>query len=131
MNGGRKCVRVCCGGGYHVDLCTAVDHDVLIEQINELVKRARALKVHALVIGHLKKLMPAFFSKVGYRGFVPPLDLSWFYTCCPLRHPHTEPVTLFVNQHLRFAVNEGNMGQYLRPQERGGLEGAHSYECVP
>jgi hypothetical protein len=36
-----------------------------VRKINELVKRARALKVHALIIGHLKKLMPSFFSKVG------------------------------------------------------------------
>lgn len=32
-------------------------------QINEFVKRARAAKIHAHIIGHLKKEMPAMMGK--------------------------------------------------------------------
>lgn len=32
-------------------------------QINEFVKRARAAKIHAYIIGHLKKEMPAMMGK--------------------------------------------------------------------
>ena len=53
------------------------DHDVLIYivsvkqkydnicvlQINEFVKRARAAKIHAYIISHLKKEMPAMMGK--------------------------------------------------------------------
>ncbi|GBC08771.1 hypothetical protein RclHR1_08370008 [Rhizophagus clarus] len=34
-----------------------------IRKINEIVKRARLAKVHAYIIGHLKKEMPAMFGK--------------------------------------------------------------------
>ncbi|KAM3579988.1 hypothetical protein VKS41_007705 [Umbelopsis sp. WA50703] len=34
-----------------------------IRKINEIVKRARLARVHALIIGHLKKEMPAMFGK--------------------------------------------------------------------
>ena len=33
------------------------------KQINEFVKRARAAKIHAHIIGHLKKEMPAMMGK--------------------------------------------------------------------
>ena len=36
-----------------------------VRKINELVKRARMLKVHCLIMGHLKKQMPSLFGKVG------------------------------------------------------------------
>ena len=36
-----------------------------IRKINDLVKRARYIKVHALVIGHLKSKMPSFMSKAS------------------------------------------------------------------
>jgi hypothetical protein len=36
-----------------------------VRKINELVKRTRMLKVHCLIMGHLKKQMPSFFSKVA------------------------------------------------------------------
>ena len=32
-------------------------------QINEFVKRARAAKIHAFIISHLKKAMPAMMGK--------------------------------------------------------------------
>lgn len=32
-------------------------------QVNEFVKRARAAKIHAYIIGHLKKEMPAMMGK--------------------------------------------------------------------
>lgn len=32
-------------------------------QINEFVKRARAVKIHAHIIGHLKKEMPSMIGK--------------------------------------------------------------------
>ena len=32
-------------------------------QINELVKRTRYVKVHALLIGHIKNQMPSMFGK--------------------------------------------------------------------
>ncbi|KAG1150667.1 hypothetical protein G6F37_007883 [Rhizopus arrhizus] len=34
-----------------------------IRKVNEIVKRARLAKVHALIIGHLKKEMPSMFGK--------------------------------------------------------------------
>lgn len=34
-----------------------------IRKINDLVKRARSVKVHALIIGHLKSKMPSFMGK--------------------------------------------------------------------
>ncbi|ORX56965.1 hypothetical protein DM01DRAFT_1334522 [Hesseltinella vesiculosa] len=34
-----------------------------IRKVNEIVKRARLARVHALIIGHLKKEMPAMFGK--------------------------------------------------------------------
>jgi len=34
-----------------------------IRKVNELVKRARLVKVHALIIGHLKEEMPSMFGK--------------------------------------------------------------------
>eukprot|EP00049_Salpingoeca_infusionum_P000502 m.40324 g.40324 ORF g.40324 m.40324 type:complete len:542 (-) comp10426_c0_seq1:269-1894(-) len=34
-----------------------------VRKINELVKRARYVKVHALLIGHIKGLMPSLFGK--------------------------------------------------------------------
>eukprot|EP01130_Rhizamoeba_saxonica_P002915 TRINITY_DN1283_c0_g3_i1.p1 TRINITY_DN1283_c0_g3~~TRINITY_DN1283_c0_g3_i1.p1 ORF type:complete len:514 (-),score=123.05 TRINITY_DN1283_c0_g3_i1:31-1572(-) len=36
-----------------------------VRKINELVKRARLVKVHAHIIGHLKSKMPALFGKEG------------------------------------------------------------------
>lgn len=35
----------------------------LFEQINEFVKRARAAKIHAYIISHLRKEMPAMIGK--------------------------------------------------------------------
>jgi hypothetical protein len=32
-------------------------------QINEFVKRVRACKIHILIIGHIRKHMPAMFGK--------------------------------------------------------------------
>ncbi|KAI8062536.1 P-loop containing nucleoside triphosphate hydrolase protein [Gongronella butleri] len=34
-----------------------------VRKVNEIVKRARLARVHALIIGHLKKEMPAMFGK--------------------------------------------------------------------
>ncbi|CAG8704115.1 3372_t:CDS:2, partial [Cetraspora pellucida] len=38
-------------------------HNATIRKINEIVKRARISKVHAYIIGHLKKEMPSLFGK--------------------------------------------------------------------
>lgn len=38
--------------------------DVVVLQINEFVKRARQAKIHAYIIGQLKKEMPAMIGKV-------------------------------------------------------------------
>lgn len=38
-------------------------NDLYILQINEFVKRARAAKIHAYIISHLKKEMPAMMGK--------------------------------------------------------------------
>ena len=37
--------------------------DTCILQINEFVKRARAAKIHAYIISHLKKEMPSMMGK--------------------------------------------------------------------
>jgi len=39
--------------------------DAAIRKVNEIVKRARLAKVHAYLIGHLKKEMPAVFGKTS------------------------------------------------------------------
>lgn len=39
-----------------------------IRKINEIVKRARLARVHALIIGHLKKEMPSMFGKKKKQG---------------------------------------------------------------
>ncbi|KAI8881947.1 hypothetical protein K501DRAFT_324204 [Backusella circina FSU 941] len=39
-----------------------------VRKINEIVKRARLAKVHALIISHLKKEMPAMFGKKKKQG---------------------------------------------------------------
>lgn len=39
------------------------NYDPYNVQINEFVKRARAAKIHAYIIGHLKKEMPAMMGK--------------------------------------------------------------------
>ncbi|KAI7886535.1 hypothetical protein K492DRAFT_156140 [Lichtheimia hyalospora FSU 10163] len=39
-----------------------------IRKINEIVKRARLARVHALIIGHLKKEMPSMFGKKKKRN---------------------------------------------------------------
>jgi EH domain-containing protein 1 len=36
---------------------------VLCLQVNEFVKRVRAAKIHTLIIGHLRKQMPAMMGK--------------------------------------------------------------------
>ncbi|RHZ53023.1 hypothetical protein Glove_452g11 [Diversispora epigaea] len=36
-----------------------------IRKVNEIVKRARLAKVHAFIIGHLRKEMPALFGKIS------------------------------------------------------------------
>jgi UDP-N-acetylmuramoylalanine-D-glutamate ligase len=41
-------------------LCTGRHHSL---QVNEFVKRARAAKIHAYIIGHLKKEMPTMMGK--------------------------------------------------------------------
>lgn len=40
-----------------------VSDDISFFQINEFVKRARAAKIHAYIISHLKKEMPAMMGK--------------------------------------------------------------------
>ncbi|KAF0492538.1 P-loop containing nucleoside triphosphate hydrolase protein [Gigaspora margarita] len=40
-------------------------HNATIRKVNEIVKRARLAKVHAYIIGHLKKEMPSMFGKTA------------------------------------------------------------------
>ena len=40
-----------------------INSTILLLQINEFVKRARAAKIHAYIIGHLKKEMPTMMGK--------------------------------------------------------------------
>jgi hypothetical protein len=44
-------------------LFSHINSAVLLLQINEFVKRARAAKIHAYIIGHLKKEMPTMMGK--------------------------------------------------------------------
>lgn len=70
---------------------------VMLLQINEFVKRARAAKIHAYIISHLKKEMPAMmgkaktqkrlmdnleeeFAKVTIIGFLPLLSFKLYFT---------------------------------------------------
>jgi hypothetical protein len=41
----------------------ALPRNAAVRKVNELVKRARLVKVHAYVIAHLKNEMPSFFGK--------------------------------------------------------------------
>jgi EH domain-containing protein 1 len=41
----------------------ALPRNAALRKVNELVKRARLVKVHAYIISHLKNEMPAFFGK--------------------------------------------------------------------
>lgn len=41
----------------------ALPRNAAVRKVNELVKRARLVKVHAFIISHLKNEMPAFFGK--------------------------------------------------------------------
>jgi EH domain-containing protein 1 len=38
-------------------------HCPLLLQVNEFVKRVRAFRIHLLIMGHLRKNMPAMFGK--------------------------------------------------------------------
>eukprot|EP00750_Incisomonas_marina_P019630 INCI3598.2.p1 GENE.INCI3598.2~~INCI3598.2.p1 ORF type:complete len:929 (-),score=182.83 INCI3598.2:450-2996(-) len=40
-----------------------IPRDTFVRRINELVKRVRKVRVHALIIGHLKSKMPRFWGK--------------------------------------------------------------------
>lgn len=42
----------------------------LLRKINDLVRRARVSKAHALLLSYLRKQMPKVFSKVSVRGGV-------------------------------------------------------------
>lgn len=72
---------------------------VMLLQINEFVKRARAAKIHAYIISHLKKEMPAMmgkaktqkrlmdnleeeFAKVTILGFLPLLSFKLYLPSC-------------------------------------------------
>ncbi|KAI8904539.1 P-loop containing nucleoside triphosphate hydrolase protein [Powellomyces hirtus] len=41
----------------------ALPRNAIVRKINEIVKRTRMAKVHALIISHLRKEMPGFFGK--------------------------------------------------------------------
>ena len=47
-------------------------------KINELVKRARLAKVHALIIGHLRKQMPVFGKEKKHRELVESMADQFF-----------------------------------------------------
>jgi GTPase SAR1 family protein len=49
------------------NLFRELPRNATVRKINELVKRARAVKVHALIVAHLKKQMPALFGKDSKR----------------------------------------------------------------
>ena len=50
------------GGDLLSDL-RSLPRNSAVRKINELVKRARLAKVHALIIAHLRNNMPTFFGK--------------------------------------------------------------------
>lgn len=71
-------------------------HGLNYLQINEFVKRARAAKIHAYIIGHLKKEMPTFMGKAKTQQrltdnleeeFVKVSPLS--HACLSCTHIHT------------------------------------------
>lgn len=59
---------------------TDLPRNAAIRKINELVKRARMARVHALIISHLKQKMPSFFGKVNLKCL----------GCCFILTPTTE-----------------------------------------
>ena len=52
---------------HHTKQSTTINHNKIKSsadrKVNEFVKRVRALKIHVLIIGELKKRMPALFGK--------------------------------------------------------------------
>lgn len=73
----------------------------LLRQINEFVKRVRTLKIHLLIIGHIRKAMPAIFGKAKAQRKI--LDnLSQIFTevsiCLSILH-HS-----FITRHPRSLV---------------------------
>ena len=46
----------------------ALPRNAAVRKVNELVKRARLVKVHAYIISHLKNEMPSFFGKDGKKA---------------------------------------------------------------
>ncbi|RIA91199.1 P-loop containing nucleoside triphosphate hydrolase protein [Glomus cerebriforme] len=65
-----------------------------VRKINEIVKRARLAKVHAYIIGHLKKEMPAMFGKQSKQNeLINRLDKEF----TTIRHRHQLPPGDFPN----------------------------------
>jgi len=52
----------------------ALPHNSSIRKINEIVKRARQVKVHAFIVGHLKKQMPVFGKEKKQRQLIQSLE---------------------------------------------------------
>lgn len=62
----------------------------MLRQVNEFVKRVRAAKIHSLIIGHLRKQMPAMMGKQkAQEKMIANLEEEFykvFFPLCPLHH---------------------------------------------
>lgn len=69
-------------------------------QINEFVKRARAAKIHAYIISHLKKEMPTMMGKAKtQQRLIDNLEDEF------AKVPHLSPANNLVNQHIQFTIH--------------------------
>lgn len=67
--------------------------------MNEFVKRARAAKIHALIIGHLKKEMPVLIGKAkAQETLIENLEIEFkkviAYACFELAYTEAEILVL-------------------------------------
>eukprot|EP00158_Paraphelidium_tribonemae_P004524 Partr_v1_DN26803_c0_g1_i4_m40275 putative EH-domain containing len=83
-----------------------------VRKINEIVKRARSAKVHAYIIGHLKKEMPAVFGKDKKKAeLIEKLDEEFL----KLHKAHQLPIGDFPEiTKFRSVLEEANFNEFQK-----------------
>lgn len=77
-----------------LNMLVGTDNNCFSEQINEFVKRARAAKIHAYIISHLKKEMPAMMGKAKtQKRLIDNLEDEFAKVLISLSHVHFVLIT--------------------------------------